>query len=71
MEKVLREREETDELSQIAENEEESEAGSSSGSELMEGVQELTQEEALRLLEAVEEGRPYVVVGGESSEKDW
>jgi len=38
---------------------------------LMEGVQEMSEEEAMRLLEAVEEGRPYVVVPGKSSEKDW
>ena len=35
------------------------------------GVQEMSGEEAMRLLEGVEEGKPYVVVGGESSEKDW
>ena len=38
---------------------------------LVEGVQEMSVEEAMRLLEGVEEGKPYVVVGGESSEKDW
>lgn len=38
---------------------------------LASGVQEMSGEEAMRLLEGVEEGRPYVVVGGESSEKDW
>jgi len=38
---------------------------------LAQGVQEMSPEEALRLLEAVEEGRPFVVVPGNSSEKDW
>ena len=38
---------------------------------LAQGVQEMSPEEAMRLLEAVEEGRPFVVVPGNSSEKDW
>jgi Ca-activated chloride channel family protein len=38
---------------------------------LAQGVQEMSPEEALRLLEAVEEGRPFVVVPGNSSQKDW
>ena len=59
-------------MPELAENEENPEDGSQAPpGELMEGVQDLTEEEALRLLEAVEEGRPYVVVGGDSSEKDW
>jgi tetratricopeptide (TPR) repeat protein len=32
---------------------------------------ELTEQEAMRLLELIEEGRPRVVLGGRSQEKDW
>ena len=32
---------------------------------------ELTEQEAMRMLELIEEGRPRVVVGGRSKEKDW
>jgi len=39
--------------------------------QLAEGVQEMSKEEARRLLEAVEEGEPNVQVGGRSAEKDW
>ena len=38
---------------------------------LAEGVQEMSEEEARRLLEAVEEGQPEFQVGGRSAEKDW
>ena len=39
--------------------------------ELPQGVQELSEEEAQRLLEAVEEGNPRVTVRGRSDGKDW
>ena len=58
------------EMPELAEGEGEEES-EEQAAPLAAGVQEMSGEEAMRLLEGVEEGRPYVVVGGDSSEKDW
>jgi Ca-activated chloride channel family protein len=63
------EQNESGEMPELAEGE--ADEPPSNEAPLVEGVQEMTEEEAMRLLEGVEEGRPYVVVGGESSENDW
>jgi Ca-activated chloride channel family protein len=63
---------ELEDLSQLDDTEEappEGEDGEVSPVAPVEG--ELTEEEAMRLLELIEEGRPRVVVGGRSQEKDW
>jgi Ca-activated chloride channel homolog len=64
--------EEPGEMPEPSESEaEESPENAGEAEPLAEGVQEMSPEEAMRLLEAVEEGRPFVVVPGNSSEKDW
>jgi Ca-activated chloride channel family protein len=63
---------ESGEIPEPAEGEaEESEGSPEDVQPLAQGVQEMSAKEAMRLLEAVEEGRPFVVVPGQSSEKDW
>ena len=58
-------------LSELQEDSTGGEEESQQSAPLPEGVAEMSAQDALRLLEAIEEGRPRVVVGGRSQERDW
>jgi len=62
--------EEPGEMEDVDEDNPEETAGAAEEA-LAEGVQEISEDAALRLLEGVEEGRPHVVVTGGSQERDW
>jgi Ca-activated chloride channel family protein len=63
---------ELEDLSQLDDTEESPPEGEEAQmSPVAPGEGELTEQEAMRLLELIEEGRPRVVVGGRSKEKDW
>jgi len=61
---------ELEDLSQLDDTEQTPQEGEEA-SPVAPGEGELTEQEAMRLLELIEEGRPRVVVGGRSQEKDW